>query len=332
MQAKVVVFKQNAKPSVLFFVISQTMKLNRYTSYATFLQKHFRHKMQKLPIDAGCTCPVRDGRLSHSGCAFCNACSFVPACSASAINIKEQIERGKKFFQHKHSKVPCGYLAYFQSGTNTYASTNVMLPLIEAALREPNIEGIVLATRPDCISSEWIELLQQLSKQIFVLVELGIESTNDAVLLSMNRGHNTACSMQAVQQLHAAGIYVCAHLIIGLPGETHASTMHQARVMNHLDVDVIKLHQLQYLRGSQLGAAYLQCPSQFHVLQADEYVSTVADFIETLSPSIAIERFVSQSPSSQLIAPRWGLKNDAITRMIEQELKRRATWQGIKQS
>lgn len=294
-----------------------------YTPYTAFLQKHFDHKMQKLPIDAGCTCPVRDGRISHSGCAFCNACSFVPPCSTSAADIKDQIARGKDFFKRKHGNKPCGFLAYFQSGTNTYAPPQEMLPLFEAALSCAGVEGIVLATRPDCISDEWLEALQRLSQHTFVLVELGIESTNDEVLLRMNRGHDTACSIRAVERLHEVGLPVCAHLIIGLPGETRSSILQQADVMNELKVEVIKLHQLQYLRGSKLGSAYMEAPERFHALQLEEYVALVADVVERLSPSIAIERFVSQSPASQLIAPRWGLKNDAITHLIEQELMRR---------
>lgn len=299
------------------------MKPLLYTSYATFLQKNFDHKMQKLPIDAGCTCPVRDGRLSHTGCAFCNACSFVPPCSTSVADIKEQIARGKQFFKRKQGNKSCGFLAYFQSGTNTYAPPQEMLPLFEAALSCSGVEGLVLATRPDCISDEWLKALQQLSQRTFVMVELGIESTNDEVLRSMNRGHDTACSIRAVEQLHEVGLPVCAHLIIGLPGETRSSILQQADVMNELKVEVIKLHQLQYLRGSKLGSAYMEAPDRFHVLQLEEYVALVADFVERLLPLIAIERFVSQSPAAQLIAPRWGLKNDVITRMIEQELRHR---------
>lgn len=299
-----------------------------YTPYVAFLQKHFDHKMQKLPIDAGCTCPVRDGHLSHDGCAFCNACSFVPPCSTSAADIKEQIARGKDFFKRKQGNKPCGFLAYFQSGTNTYAAPQEMLPLFDAALNCQRVEGLVLATRPDCMSNEWVETLQQLSQRTFVLVELGVESTNDEVLLRMNRGHDTACSIRAVERLHEVGLPVCAHLIIGLPDETRHSTLQQADVMNKLQVEVIKLHQLQYLRGSRLGSAYMASPERFHVLQLEAYVTLVADYVERLSPTIAIERFVSQSPAGQLIAPRWGLKNDTITHMIERELMQRGTRQG----
>ena len=299
-----------------------------YTPYVAFLQKHFDHKMQKLPIDAGCTCPVRDGHLSHGGCAFCNACSFVPPCSASAADIKEQVARGKNFFKRKQGNKPCSYLAYFQSGTNTYASPKEMLPLFDAALNSQGIEGLVLATRPDCMSDEWVETLLQLSQRTFVLVELGVESTNDEVLLRMNRGHDTACSIRAIERLHEVGLPVCAHLIIGLPGETRDSMLCQTDVVNELSVEVIKLHQLQYLRGSRLGSAYMASPERFHVLQVEEYVMLVADYVERLSPTIAIERFVSQSPAGQLIAPRWGLKNDTITHMIERELMQRGTRQG----
>lgn len=299
-----------------------------YTPYATFLQKNFSGRIQKLPIDAGCTCPVRDGKLSKGGCAFCNACSFVPPCSTSASNIAQQIERGKLFFERKRKQKDVNYLAYFQAGSNTYPTPTQMRPLIEAALQEPQIKGIALATRPDCISTAWLAYLQQLSKRTFVLIELGIESVNDEVLKRMGRGHNFACAVQAVQALHAIGLPVCAHFIIGLPGETHHSLMQQPIEMNSLQVEVIKLHQLQYLQGARLGIAYQQHPEQYAVLQADEYVQRVADYIERLSPNIAIERFVSQSPASQVIAPHWGLKNDQVTQLIISELNKRHSYQG----
>lgn len=299
-----------------------------YTPYTTFVQKHFDGKMQKLPVDAGCTCPVRDGQLAHGGCAFCNACSFVPPCSTSTHHIVLQLEQGKHFFQRKYAHANVSYLAYFQAGSNTYCTPQHMMPFIIAALQVSGVKGIVLATRPDCISSEWLDYLIQLNQQTFVMIELGIESVNDEVLTRMGRGHNFAASVSAIHQLHAAGIPVCVHLIIGLPGETRASTLQQADEMNRLQVEVIKLHQLQYLKGSRLGEAYLHHPLQYHVLKANEYAAIVADYLERLSPSICIERFVSQSPSEQLIAPRWGLKNDQITQLIVAELNRRGTQQG----
>lgn len=305
------------------------MKATYYTPYSFFLQKYFHGKVQKLPIDAGCTCPVRDGKLSRGGCAFCNACSFVPPCSTSAADVKEQLEHGKFFFNHKHKiATPISYLAYFQSGSNTYSPPLQMQPLIEAALQVAHVKGIVLATRPDCIDTAWLNYLHQLSQRTFVLVELGIESVNDHTLNSMGRGHDYACSVQAVQKLHAIGIAVCAHLIVGLPGETHDSIMQQAYEMNRLNIEVIKLHQLQYLKGSQLGTDYQQHPEHYHVLHVDEYVNLVADYLERLSPTIAVERFVSQSPSDQLIAPRWGLKNDRLTQLIVDELRARGSQQG----
>lgn len=299
-----------------------------YTPYTAFVQKHFDGKVQKLPIDAGCTCPVRDGLLAHGGCAFCNACSFAPPCSTSTHHIAQQLEQGKRFFKRKHPHANVNYLAYFQSGSNTYCTPQHMKPFISTALQVSGVKGIVLATRPDCISPEWLDYLVELKQQTFVMIELGIESVNDEVLTHMGRGHDFAASAHAVHELHAVGLPVCAHLIIGLPGETRASTLQQTNEMNQLQVEVIKLHQLQYLKGSRLGTAYLHNPSHYHILRTDEYIEIVADYLERLSPNICIERFVSQSPSNQLIAPRWGLKNDHITQLIVTELNRRGTQQG----
>ena len=300
-----------------------------YTNYAQFLQKYFVGKVQKLTISEGTTCPVRDGRLSRGGCSFCNARSFVPTIAPHS-DIVAQVERGKRFFAHKHSRQSAPiYLAYFQSGTNTYAPVDQMRSLIEVALSVDGVEGVVLATRPDCLSDEWLAYLKTLSEETFVMVELGVESIDDEVLQAVGRGHDVACSAQAIVKLKAIGIPICVHLILGLPGESADYPIRAAHWLNEQGVDVVKLHQLQVVRGSRMAEVFEKEPASIPLFTLDEYVQTVANFLEHLSPAIAIERFVSQSPAAELIAPRWGVKNDEVLRRIEAELSRRGSRQGI---
>lgn len=302
----------------------------RYTNYAQFLKKYFSGKVQKLTIDAGTTCPVRDGRLSRGGCSFCNARSFVPTI-APHTDIVEQVERGKRFFAHKHPRQSAvTYLAYFQSGTNTYAPVDQMRPLIEAALSVSEVKGVVLATRPDCLSEEWLAYLKALSQKTFVMVELGVESIDDEVLRRVGRGHDVACSEQAILLLKELGIPVCVHLILGLPGESADYPVRAAQWLSQVKVDVVKLHQLQVVRGSRMAEEFEKNPACIPLFTLDKYVQTVADFLEHLSPTVAVERFVSQSPATELIAPRWGVKNDEVLRRIEAELMRRGSGQGIR--
>lgn len=296
-----------------------------YLTYTQFLKKHFPHRMQKLPVDAGCGCPVRDGSKGRGGCAFCNAISFAPPCSKNSTDIVKQLEEGKKFFAHKNKTAEeVGFLAYFQSGTNTYPPVEQMRPLIEAALSVEKVEGVVLATRPDCLTEDWLCYLKDLKHRTFMMIELGVESVNDEVLLRMGRGHTLSDVKEAVAKLKEIGIPICAHLIIGLPSEAEDAPIHQAECMNELGVDVVKLHQLQILKGSRLAASYAQHPEQVHPLTLEEYCQKAAAFVRALHHDIAIERFVSQSPASQLIAPKWGVKNDTVTLGILKELERKA--------
>ena len=295
-----------------------------YLPYTHFLRKHFPHQMQKLPVDAGCSCPVRDGSKGRGGCAFCNAVSFAPPCSKKSTDIVKQLEAGKRFFAHKKKTTEeIGFLAYFQSGTNTYPPIEQMRPLIEAALTVKKVEGVVLATRPDCLTDSWINYFKELKRNTFVMIELGVESVNEDVLKQMGRGHTLSDTEKAVARLKQIDIPICAHLIIGLPGEAEEAPIHQAECMNKLGVDVVKLHQLQILKGSRLATLYELHPEQVNTLTLEEYCQKAAAFVSTLHPNIAIERFVSQSPANQLIAPKWGVKNDAVTRAILQELEKK---------
>lgn len=300
-----------------------------YTTYSSYLQRFFPGKVQKLPVNVGASCPVRDGRISRGGCAFCNRTSFAPTVGEGTLTVSEQLEAGKRFFGRKIGKGgTVDFLAYFQSGTNTYASVRTMRPFVEEALRVDGVKGVVLATRPDCVSADWLDYLSDLSKRVYVCVELGVESVNDEVLRRIGRGHCFADSRKAILALSERGISVCAHLILGLPGETRESMLAQAEAMSQLPVDIVKLHQLQILRGARMAGEYARNPEAFNLFTVETYAELVADFIERLSPHIAIERFVSQSPTEELIAPRWGVKNEVVTATIIKVLRERDSFQG----
>lgn len=300
-----------------------------YTAYSEFISRYFKGGVRKIPVDAGASCPVRDGRLSRGGCAFCNARSFVPDFCNDASAITRQIDEGKNFFARKvRGMKEVSYLAYFQSGTNTYPSVEVMRPLVQAALSVEGVKGVVLATRPDCLPVEWLDYLSDLSKRTFVMVEVGAETLNAKVLLSMGRGHGVEDTVRAIEQLRERSLPVCVHTILGLPGESKDSMLLQAEEYSRMKVDVLKLHQLQILWGARLENEYRKRPERFHLFDLPEYVSLVCDYLERLSADVAVERFVSQSPASQLIAPRWGVKNDTVRDAILSELSARQSFQG----
>lgn len=302
-----------------------------FTPYSAFLARHFSGKVQKLPVDSGAGCPVRDGTLATGGCAFCNGRSFVPAPSAQPGSVRLQLERGKAFFARRtagcHSVT---YLAYFQNGSNTWPPPSAMLPPINEALAVSGVGGLVLATRPDCLSAPWLATLRQLAQQTFVMVELGVETTTDRVLRDMGRGHTVDQSRQAIEQLADLDIPVGVHTILGLPGESRSEMLAQAAWLSALPVSVVKLHQLQIVRGSRLATQWMESPDRFDLFTPEAYVTLVADYLERLDRRIAVERFVSQSPAGALIAPRWGLKNDVVTHLIVNELARRGTCQGLR--
>lgn len=301
-----------------------------YTTYSQFICRFFHNKVQKIPIDIGCTCPVRDGRISHGGCAFCNGRSFVPSFQNDVSDIVIQIEKGIAFFSRKTKNKDISYLVYFQAGTNTYMPVEKACQIVDTALQVDKVKGFVFSTRPDCLSNEWITFLSELSRNTFVEVELGIESVSDEALQYAERGHDLKTAEIAISRLRSIGIPICVHFILGLPFDTYNSMITQAKWLNKMKIDVLKLHQLQILEGSKFALQYETNASMFHLFTVQEYVSLVCDYLERLSPKISIERFVSQSHSDELIAPKWGLKNDRITDSIKELLAKRGSCQGSK--
>ncbi len=302
-----------------------------YTPYQQFISRFFTCHIRKLPIDVGCSCPVRDGTKGRKGCSFCNGRSFVTAASDRARSVACQLAAGKLFYRRQIAAHPdTAFLAYFQAGSNTYAPLNHMVPLFEEALSVEGVRGLVLATRPDCLSSEWLDYLARLGRDTFVMVELGVESLNVSTLRAVGRGHTVEQSAWAVQALAERAVPVGIHLLFGLPGDDCGQMRRWSREVSRWPVDVLKLHQLQILQGARMAGEYAAHPERFRLFTPREYVSLVVDFLEGLSPRIAVERFVSQAPPGTLLAPRWGMKNDDVLRLIEQEMIQRGTFQGKK--
>lgn len=297
-----------------------------YNEFGTYLRGIFGCKVQKITIDAGFTCPNRDGKVGRGGCTYCNNQTFNPAYCHRHLPVREQMIDGISFFAHKYPTMR--YLAYFQAYTNTYDSLDKLKERYEEALEVDGCVGIVIGTRPDCMPEELLDYLQELSQRTFVLVEYGIESTDDATLLRINRGHDYACAADAVKRTAARGIPVGAHIILGLPGEDREALMHQASLLSQLPITTLKLHQLQLIRGTRMAKEYEESPDDFCLFALDDYIETVIDYIERLRPDIILERFASQSPKELLVAPDWGIKNHELVDKVKRRMRERSTYQG----
>ena len=297
-----------------------------YTEVGSYLRGIFGRKVQKITIDAGFTCPNRDGTVGVGGCTYCNNQTFNPAYCHRHRSVAEQMREGISFFAHKYPEMK--YLAYFQAYTNTYESLDVLKQRYSEALAVDDCVGIVIGTRPDCMPDELLEYLTRLSKTTFVLVEYGIESTSDATLMRINRGHDYACAVDAVVRTADAGIPVGAHIILGLPGEHREELMQQAAELSRLPLITLKLHQLQIVRGTRMAQEYIDSPADFHLFAMEDYIETVVDYIERLNPKLVLERFASQSPKELLIAPDWGIKNHELVDKVKARMRKRGTWQG----
>ena len=295
-----------------------------YNDYGAWMRRQFPFRVQKISIDAGFSCPNRDGHISHGGCTFCDNRTFNPSYCQPSKSITEQITEGKEFFRHKYPDMK--YLAYFQAFSNTYATLDTLQRRYEEALSAEDVVGIVIGTRPDCVSDEILNYLESLNQQTFMIVEYGIESVSDDTLRRVNRGHNFECSRRAIIETHNRGILTGAHIILGLPGESAEDNVRQANIISALPIDILKLHQLQIIRGTQLAAEYERQP--FNLYTANEYIDLCRRYIERLRPDMVLERFVSQSPKELLVAPKWGLKNYEFANRFVNYMKRMDSWQG----
>ena len=288
-----------------------------YHDFGTWIRNQLPFRVQKISIDAGFTCPNRDGRIGIGGCIFCDNKSFNPSYCSHKKSVTEQLEDGKRFFAKKYPDMK--YLAYFQAYTNTYDVVDKLKQLYEEALKVEDVVGIVIGTRPDCVSSELLDYLEELNKRTFLIVEYGIESCNDDTLRYINRGHDFACTRKAVEETAKRGIYVGGHVIMGLPGEDASESLRQAPIISSLPLTMLKIHQMQIIKGTRLAKIYKERP--FHLYTIEEYIDLITQYIGLLRSDLVLERFVTQSPPEMLIAPKWGLKNYEFTNLLNNRLR-----------
>lgn len=297
-----------------------------YRDFSMFLAERFPCKMQKLAVNAGFSCPNRDGSKGRGGCTYCNNQTFNPAYCAPALGIRQQLEEGKRFFGRKYPDMR--YLAYFQAYTNTHGDVGRLMAMYREALEVEKVDGLIIGTRPDCMPDELLERLSELNREKSVIVEYGAETSHDVTLEAVNRCHTWQDTVDAVRRTAAAGIPVGLHLIVGLPGEDDEMILATVDRVSSLPVDTVKLHQLQLVRGTRMARDVergLYTVPQFTV---DEYISLCCRIIGRLNPAIAIERFVSQSPDELLVSPRWGLKNYEFTHRLNARIRQSGIQQG----
>ena len=278
-----------------------------YKDFGRFLQSVFPFKVQKISINAGFTCPNRDGTKGRGGCTYCNNQTFSPQYTIPDKSVAQQMEEGIRFFSHKYPQMK--YIAYFQSYTNTYDSTKNLLKKYNEALNHPDAVGLIIGTRPDCMPDELLDELEKIARKYFLLIEYGIESTCNETLKRINRGHSYEEAADAIRRTHERGIFCGAHLILGLPGESREMILSHAEKISQLPLTTVKLHQLQLIKGTRMAQEYLEHPEDFHLYTVDEYIDLCIDFLQRLNPDFIIDRFVSQSPKELLLVPGWGLKN-----------------------
>ncbi len=297
-----------------------------YNDYGSYIRRMFGGRVQKLSVNAGFTCPNRDGSKGRGGCTYCNNKTFRPDYCQPEKPVTVQLDEGVAVFEKKYPDMK--YLAYFQSYTNTYAPVEVLQNVYEEALSHPKVVGLVIGTRPDCVDDEILDYIADLAGKSYVAIEYGIESTLDRTLDKIKRYHDFETSVKAVQETHRRGIHAGGHLMLGLPGETREEMLEHAGRLSRLPLDSVKLHQLQIVKHTVMASQYRRTPDMFRFFELDEYIDFIVDFLERLSPSIVVERFTSQSPFRLLIAPRWGVKNFEVVEMVVKKLHERHTYQG----
>ena len=296
----------------------------RYTTFSDELKRIFGCKVQRISVDAGFTCPNRDGSLATEGCIFCGGHGSGSYGIRRDLGISAQLEDGKEVMRRKYRADK--FIAYFQAYSNTYAPVHKLRGLFSQALTLPDIVGIIIATRPDCLPDEVLEYLADLNRQTYLWLEIGLQSIYDKSLVLINRRHGHACSVAAIVRAQNHGLRVCAHIILGLPGETRVEMLAMAGELNRLGVDGIKLHLLHVMKGTRLAEMYGR--GEVKVLDRDDYAGLICDFLELLDPRILIHRLTGDGGHDNLVAPLWSLKKFEILNLIDAELERRGTRQG----
>lgn len=296
----------------------------RYNDLNSYLRSRFGCRVQKISIDAGLNCPNRDGTISSGGCIYCNARGSGTGAHAAGHSVADQLISGKAYLARRYKAKK--FIAYFQSFSNTYAPLEKLRHLYEQALAVADVVGLSIGTRPDCINADILDLLQGYARKYLVWVEYGLQSANDATLSAINRGHDVDCFRKAVYATRDRGINICAHVILGLPGEQRADMLQTAETIAELGIEGVKIHLLYVVKGTRLEHLYQQ--GGYRCLAQQEYIDLVCDFLERIPPEIIIQRLTGDPHPHELIAPRWALRKSETLAKIQQTLEKRDTWQG----
>lgn len=297
---------------------------SRYNSFGRFLKEKFGCRVHKVIVDAGFTCPNRDGFVAQGGCTYCSNDSFRPELVRRLEPVGEQVRTGIDYIKRRYRARK--FIVYFQPFSNTYAPLDRLVPLYESALHQPGIVGISVGTRPDCIDDAKLAWFEELARSHFVTLEYGLESIHDRTLARVNRGHDYACWKEAVARTRSRGIGICAHIILGFPWETRKEMLAMAGAVSEAGIDFLKIHHLHVVRHTAMGREYEQTP--FPLLGYEEYLELVVDFLERLRPEIRLQRLFGLAPEDQLLGPKWGKTKAEIQYGIESQLARRKSWQG----
>ncbi len=300
----------------------------RFHSLADYYRQRYGSRIQKVSVHAGFTCPNRDGTVGTGGCTFCNNSGFSPSYCHEDISITGQIEKGLSFLKKRYRKARI-FVAYFQAYSNTYAGMALLKERYEEALAHPEISGLSIGTRPDCVDDQKLDYLAEIAREKIVSIEYGVESTQEESLTAINRGHTFLDSVQAIKKSACRGLHTGIHMIMGLPGESRQQMLMQSHTISQLPVNSVKFHQLQIVKDTPMAEDFLKHPGKFHFFEPEEYVDFMVDFLENLRPDIAIERFSGEVPPAYNLRKSWsGLRSDQVIALIEERLKERNSWQG----
>jgi radical SAM protein (TIGR01212 family) len=300
----------------------------RFNAYSNYFRTLYGARVQKVSIDAGFTCPNRDGSKSSGGCTYCNNDAFSPSYCQAIKPVSEQIAEGITFHKWRYNEA-VSYLAYFQAYSNTYAPLTKLKKLYEEALSYPGVIGLIIGTRPDCIDDEKLEYIKHLSEDSYIAIEYGIESCYNKTLQRINRGHSFEDAVMALEKTSTLGINTGAHFIFGLPGETREEMLNQVDIISRLPLKTVKFHQLQIIKGTTMESEFKNNPGDFNLFTWEEYLDFFILFLERLNPEIVVERFTGEAPPRFLTGEGWGKKRtDQIVNLIENRLEELNTWQG----
>ena len=300
----------------------------RFNSYAAYFRRTFGHRMQKVAVNAGFTCPNRDGTVGRGGCSFCDNAAFTPSYCTPAKSITRQIDEGIEFHRRRYRTAE-GFMVYFQSFSNTYAPLEHLRRLYDEALAHPHVAGIVVGTRPDCVDERKLDYFATLARDRYVAIEYGVESTSDVTLRRINRGHDYAAARRAIALTAERGIHTGAHFILGLPGEPRQMLIDRTAEINALPLTTVKFHQLQIIKGTAMEKEYARKPEDFLRFGMEEYLDFIIDILERLRPDLYIERIAGEVPPRFVNETPWGLvRNFELLRMLDRRMEERNAWQG----